>query len=247
MSARPLFNPRLLAEALREIPQVLDDGQRKIATGWAASAANGALLGQKEKPLQGQFLSEIFDRLLGYRQIVGAGGIHHMEPETSSKVVKGYRPPDARLGWYGPGLDRTRGVLELKGPGADLDAKQSASYGKLTPVEQAFGYAAKIDGCRWVMVSNFIELRLYRTDRGQGYCQRFEVAELGDPERLSTFLFLLSRETLFGTEPGIESPVERLANYTHGEEERITKEFYVFYRDLRLGLFNLLGVGSGYV
>jgi hypothetical protein len=234
---KPLFNRRLLGEALRDIPPPFDEEQGRIAASWAASVASGALLSQKEKPLQGQFLSEVLDRLLGYRQIVGADGVHHMEPETSSKAVKGYRPPDARLGWFGPGVDRTRAVLELKAPGVDLDARQGASYGRLTPVEQAFGYAAKVDGCRWVLVSNFVELRLYRTDRGQGYCQRFDLAELGDPERLSAFLFLLSRETLFGTEPDADSPVERLADHTHAEEERISKAFYVFYRDLRLDLF----------
>lgn len=185
-------------------------------------------------------MSEVFDRLLGYRQLVGNDGIHYMEPETSSKAVKGYRPPDARLGWFGEHLDRTRAVLELKAPGSDLDAKQSAGYGKLTPVEQAFGYAAKVDGCRWVIVSNFVSLRLYRTDRGQGYCQSFELAELLDPDRLDAFLFLLHRDTLLGTDPNIESPVERLAHSTHAEEERITKAFYVIYRDLRLNLFRQL-------
>lgn len=207
---------------------------------WAAGAAGGAFLGQKEKPLQGQFLSEVFDRLLGYRSIVGAGELHHLEPETSSRAVKGYQPPDARLGWYGPGLDRTLGVLELKGPRTDLDARQGGSYGRLTPVEQAFGYAAKVDGCRWVMVSNFIELRLYRTDRGQGYCQRFAMADLADPDGLDAFLFLLSRATLLGADPAAESPVEHLATQTHVAEERITKAFYVFYRDLRLNLFHQL-------
>ena len=237
---KPLFNARLLAEARRERPWVLDDEQRRIVSDWTASAASGALLGQKEKPLQGQFLSEVFDRLLGYRSIVGAGEIHHLEPETSSRAVKGYNPPDARLGWYGPGLDRTLAVLELKGPGTDLDARQSVSYGKLTPVEQAFGYAAKVDGCRWVMVSNFVELRLYRTDRGQGYGQRFALADLATPDGLDAFLFLLSRATLLGSDPAAESPVERLATQTHIEEERITQAFYVFYRDLRLNLFHQL-------
>jgi hypothetical protein len=237
---KPLFNPRLLAEARREHPFILDDEQRRIAAAWATGAANGTLLGQKERPLQGQFLSEFFDRLLGYRQIVGAEETHHMEPETSSTAVKGYRPPDARLGWFGPAIDRTRGVLELKGPGADLDAKQGAGYGKLTPVEQAFGYAAKVDGCRWVIVSNFVEVRLYRTDRGQGYCQRLKVADLADPDALETWVFLLSRVTLLGSDPADESPVERLVHQTHVEEERITKAFYCFYRDLRLDLFHQL-------
>ncbi|MBK5964296.1 restriction endonuclease [Thiocystis minor] len=243
---KPLFNRRLLDEAQRGFTPVLDEEQRRIVAGWAASAGTGALLGQKEKPLQGQFLSQIIDRLLGYRQIVGADGLHHLEPETSSKAVKGYRPPDARLGWYGPGtgsgavIERPRAVLELKSPGADLDARQAAGYGRLTPVEQAFGYAARVDGCRWVLVGNFIELRLYRTDRGQGYCQRFDLGALADPEHLHTFLFLLGRENLFGTTPDSESAVERLATHTHVEEERIGKAFYVVYRDLRLDLFDQL-------
>lgn len=237
---KPLFNRRLLDDARRDHPLELDDEQRRIAASWATSAGNGSLLGQKEKPLQGQFLSQVVDRLLGYRQIVSGDGLHHLEPETSSTAVKGYRPPDARLGWYGPGMDRTRAVLELKAAGADLDAKQGASYGRLTPVEQAFGYAAKVDGCRWVLLSNFLELRLYRTDRGQGYGQRFFIADLADAEALQTFLFLLSRATLFGATPAGESPVERLAAHTYVEEQRISKDFYVFYRDLRRALFTQL-------
>ena len=128
-------------------------------------------------------------------------------------------------------------MLELKAPGADLDAKQGASYGNLTPVEQAFGYAAKVDGCRWVILSNFTSLRIYRTDRGQGYCQSFDLADLANENRLQEFVFLLGRETLLGPTPDAESPVDRLAGHTHVEEERITKAFYVFYRDLRLDLF----------
>ena len=244
MSFKPLFNHRLLADAQRAFAPVLDAEQSRIAANWAAGAAAGTLLGRQEKPLQAQFIGEILNRLLGYRQLVGADGLHHLEPETSSKSVKGYRPPDARLGWFGRyagvAIDRTRAVLELKAPGADLDARQSAGYGRLTPVEQAFGYAAKVDGCRWVMVSNFVELRLYRTDRGQGYGVRFELRRLADPEDLRLFLWLFGRETLLGLEPDGESAVERLATHTHVEEQRISRDFYVFYRDLRLELFHQL-------
>jgi hypothetical protein len=211
---KPLFHPRLLAAALAQHPGALDEEQRQLAANWAASAALGSLLGQKEKPLQGQFLSEVFHRLLGYRQIVGSQGLHYLEPETSSKSVKGYKPPDARLGWFAEHLDRTLAVVELKAPGADLDARQSVAYGKLTPVEQAFGYAAKVDGCRWVVVSNLMEIRLYRTERGQGYCQHFELAELTDPRRLAEFVFLLGRDTLLGTDPAGDSVVEQLAHHT---------------------------------
>ena len=74
----------------------------------------------------------------------------------------------------------------------------------------------------------------------RAYCQRFAMADLANPDGLDAFLFLLSRATLFGADPAAESPVERLAKQTHVEEERITKAFYVFYRDLRLNLFHQL-------
>ena len=131
-------------------------------------------------------------------------------------------------------------MIELKAPGTDLDAKQGGHYGHLTPVEQAFGYAARVDGCRWVIVSNFTHIRLYRTERGQGYCHGFRTAGLGDHDRLRELLFLLGRETLLGPDPDGDSPVDRLAARTDVEEERITRAFYVLFRDLRLDLFHEL-------
>jgi hypothetical protein len=61
---KPLFHRRLLADALRELPPAPDDAQRAIALSWAAGAANGSLLGRKEEPLQGQFLSEVMDAVV---------------------------------------------------------------------------------------------------------------------------------------------------------------------------------------
>lgn len=238
---KPLFNKRLLQEALRSASLTITDEQRQIARDWAHSAATGALARQNERPLQGQFLTEFFDRLLGFKQIVGSETGYFMEPETGSKLVKGYKPPDARLGWFGTGREpQTRGVIELKAPGADLDGKQGGKYGNITPVEQAFGYAVKADGCRWVIVSNYTALRVYRTDRGQGYCHAFRIADLADDERLRELLLLLGRDTLLGATPEAESLAYRLASHTHVEEQRITQEFYAFFHDLRLRLFQQL-------
>lgn len=124
---KPLVDRRRLDDARGGHILPLHEEQSRIVASWATSAGNGPLLSQQEKPLQGQFLSQVCDRLLGYRQIVSGEGIHRMEPETNSNAVKGYRPPDARLGWYGSGVDRTRAVLELKAPGADVDAEQGGS------------------------------------------------------------------------------------------------------------------------
>ncbi len=234
---KPLFNKRLLQEALINSSLVVTEAQRLIAKNWASAASCGALFKQNERQLQGPFLSEIFDRLLGFSQIVGSQAGYFMKPETSSTQVKDNKTPDARLGWFGVNSEITRAVVELKSPGINLDKKQGVQYGNLTPVEQAFGYAVKDDGCRWVVVSNFTTIRLYRTDRGQGYCHIFEMTNIDTDESLSEFLFLMLRGNLLGLSQDEESISYKLASHTYVEEERITKEFYCFFRDLRLDLF----------
>jgi hypothetical protein len=235
---KPLFHRRLLAEALRPWAGEPSPAQREIAAKWAQAAQRLAAHGIKERPLQGDLLTSLFDQLLGYRQVAAAPEDYHLRPETAASAVKGGKTPDAALGFFGPQGGRTLAVVELKAPGADLDARQSG-YGNITPVEQAFNYAARHDGCRWVILCNFVELRLYRTQRGQGYAHRILLAELADEARLRELLFLLGRATLLGD--GVaESPVEALSGETHHAEEQITRQFYDHYRRLRAELFQQL-------
>ncbi|MEI7945271.1 MAG: type IIL restriction-modification enzyme MmeI, partial [bacterium] len=191
-----------------------------------------------EKPLQGQFLSDIFARLLGFAPAVGHLEAYHLKPESASTEIKGARTPDARVGFFGPAQDITRVVIELKAPGADLDAKQSG-YGNLTPVEQAFGYLAKFDDCRWVILSNFTTVRLYSKRRGQGYAHAFNLADLANPEALRLFLFLLSRERLLGS-PAQPSPVDALLEESCAQEQSITRDFYALFTHVRRDLFAAL-------
>ncbi|MEA3644131.1 MAG: hypothetical protein VBE63_30040, partial [Lamprobacter sp.] len=72
---KPLFNARLLSEALEAAHIECNPVQAEIAQRWANSAASGALGSVKEKQLQGQFLTEVFGGLLGYAQIVSADDI----------------------------------------------------------------------------------------------------------------------------------------------------------------------------
>jgi hypothetical protein len=75
---KPLFNARLLSEALEAAHIQCGLAQTEIAQRWADSAGSGALGSVKEKQLQGQFLTEIFGGLLGYAQIVSADEIDLM-------------------------------------------------------------------------------------------------------------------------------------------------------------------------
>src|SRR6185436_19083230 len=158
---KPLFNTKLLTQQLSSFQSNISDLQNQAAQEWSRTAGDPSFRSLNEKPLQGVFLSKVFDTLLGYLPVVGHADSYNMKAETASKEIKGGKTPDARLGFFGASKDITRAVVELKAPGADLDAKQTR-HGGQTPVEQAFGYASKVDGCKWVIVSNFITIRLYR-------------------------------------------------------------------------------------
>ena len=233
-----LFNPNLLSSRCAGLELSLGSRERAIIERWSRVASHPRFRQETERSTQAQFLIEIFGTLLGYTLSAGHLAAHHIRMETASREVKGSKTPDASLGFYGDAPDCTRAIIELKAPGADLDARQSG-YGNITPVDQAFGYLGRFDDCRWAVVSNFVEIRLYSKTRGQGYAHRFLLAELADPDALRRFLFLLHRDQLLA-EPPAHSVVDQLLAETHSEEEAITHRFYDFYRELRLRFFQAL-------
>ena len=104
---------------------------------------------------------QLFARVLGYRTLLSHDALpFHILPKN---FADRHHYDDFSLGFFGAGEDVVLGTAELKSPGADLDARQtSGNYDGRTPVEQALE-AAGVHGptCRWVLVSNFRELRLY--------------------------------------------------------------------------------------
>ncbi|MEI8243446.1 MAG: DNA methyltransferase, partial [bacterium] len=235
---KPLFNPRLLTGRAAGFDPALPPELTALASEWARTVADPAFLQLNEKPLQGQFLTDIFARLLGYTPAVGHLDAYHLKPESASTETQGSRTPDARLGFFGPEKDTTRVVVELKAPGADLDARQSA-YGNLTPVEQAFGYLAKFDDCRWVIVSNFTTVRLYSKRRGQVCAHAFDVADLAKPDSIRLFLFLLGRDRLIAPPPQA-SAIDLLLDESCAKEQTITHDFYALFTAVRSDLFGAM-------
>lgn len=239
----PLFNRRLLRRAIDATPEPAAD-QLAVAARWARTVRKLSFLRENEKPHQGAFLSDLFGTVFGYGQLADAaeGAAYHLVAESASSQTSGGKTPDAQLGFFGEapptGTPVTRAVVELKAPGADLDARQNRA-GRQTPVEQAFAYVSKFDGCRWVVVSNFRILRLYRTARGEAYAWTLDVGRLDEPAVLREAIAILGRERLLGSGEG-ESATEALAEGSRREEKEITDEFYRFYRDARVSLFHAL-------
>ncbi|WP_181304825.1 hypothetical protein [Rufibacter sp. XAAS-G3-1] len=121
---------------------------------------------------------------------------------------------------------------------SDLDKPQNRLNDKRSPVEQAFSYVPKAGGnCKWVLVSNFLEIRLYHHSDQSRY-ERFDVMHLHEEKELLRFLFLLHKDRLL-LEHG-EATTEQLFRERQAEEQNITKDFYQDYKTSRLHLFEHL-------
>ena len=212
---KPLFNRNLLKlRADRFVPELTDE-QLRVITDWTRSVGEPNFKNQKEKPHQGAFLIQVFGVLLEYPHYTADPENYNLKAETASTETKGGKTPDGRLGFYGNDRDVTRIIIELKAPAVDLDGKQAA-HGGMTPVEQAFSYVPKFDNCRWVIVSNFINLRLYNSARGEGYCHQWNVADLKDPDTCREFLYCLRKDHLISELDA--SIIDELAHATHAQE-----------------------------
>jgi hypothetical protein len=195
---------------------LLDDAGRARALDWASGAdaltrqrwaerANalvaalnaGWLENSTEVALHSEFLSGVFGDLLGYSGALASGGAFTMSASVTTEVDA--TEADGTLGRFtAPGVGQTLAVIELKDARTNLDKRQLSRPDRLTPVDQAFLYANKFTGCQWVIVSNFLELRLYSVRHGQTLYEQLWLRDLSDEERLLEFIALLSPLALIG-------------------------------------------------
>jgi hypothetical protein len=155
-----------------------------------------------EQSFNERLFAEIFDYRTLYRH--GAGE-YHLEPK---KKHPNGRYDDFALGFVSPSDRHFRVSAELKSPRVDLDAAQ-ANYDGLTPVQQAFRAAGSNPDIRWIIVSNFDEVRLYH----QSSQEEFERIVLSDVLSIAEFRrvwVLLSRTTLLGKSAEHDAPLDEL-------------------------------------
>jgi type I restriction-modification system DNA methylase subunit len=230
-----LFHPRVLRARLAAHPFPADlEARRERLRPWVDRLRSGELAATNEVQLHGPFLQGIFGEVLGYRgwdRPAPGFDLHQEVP------VRGGKQVDGAIGWFGRGEGRIHAPIELKGAAQDLDA---AGNRKLTPVEQAWGYANATAGCRWVLVSNYRETRLYSTAHSTEDYERFLLAELLDDEPFRRFWLLLSRGSLLPTEPGGRSLADDLLAESAKTQDEVTDRLYEEYRALRVDLFTRL-------
>ncbi len=235
----PLFPKKLLERRLKsfDLSSLPDIAEKTTELGkWRTAILGGNLDKTKETAVQGQFFSRIFGRVLGYTSVIDDGE-YTLTQEKTSKADSTFA--DGALGFFSKSAADIRVAIEVKDALTDLDAKQTRAN-RQTPVEQAFSYLYKNGAsCRWVIVSNFVELRLYHRNTGMTKYQSFQIAELAEDEaQRKAFFYLLSRENLL-QKNGL-SKTEQLFDEAENAERDITAEFYKDYSSLRLRLFESL-------
>ena len=231
-----LFNQKLLVQKAQEEINLNDYSEkRKILNNWINSLEKGILSKSKEEEFQGEFLNDIFSLILGAVNKSSGNDEWNLQRESKTKIDG--QKADGVIGFFDVnGKDDVRAVIELKGPTISLDQRQKRSGDTRTPVEQAFNYAPKYGkNCQWVIVSNYKEIRLYRSNDMTEY-EVFFLENLKDDLEFQKFIYILSFEALVGTANKKAKALELSEEYQKNQIE-IEKKFYNEYKNIRLHIF----------
>lgn len=219
----PLFVAKTLDDALAKKAISPTDEQVARAEKYARNIASDAFRRQKETAVRNAFFDDVLKGVLGYRDFSGDSeySLVYEHPLRGKSV-------DAALGRFFPSGED--GVViapfEMKGPDTtDLD-KIMPGRG-ISPVQQAWDYAADVPGAKWVLVSNCLEIRLYRFGRGRETYERFDLSRLSEPEQLKRLLLLLEARRF------LDGETEQLLEASDAALKEVTDDLYEEYGDLR--------------
>lgn len=238
-----LFNENKLRIAIdkfkaQDIPNL--NQKLKIIKNYKKAISNGDLSKTIELKMQKQFITAFFSDILGYKWKYNLDMSVNDEwnIEMEEKTLLDSTKPDGTFGYFTKNEKDVRFVLELKDATTELDAKQRKRGVSITPVEQGFLYALKNgSNCKWIIVSNFKEIRLYHCSRIDEY-QKFTVTKLDDIEEFKKFYYLLNVNNLINKEG--DSLVDNLYKESKVKQNDITRKFYLCYKNIRIQMFNLI-------
>jgi hypothetical protein len=226
---RPLFSSKALAQYLddhRDAVIADEEGKRGLLKTWV-NAVSGS--GAGEGNIEQEFNSRVLIGVLGYVPVPNPEA--SLAPKPPSSLTRD-GTPDVALGYF-PNLQDGNfvAVVELKKPGTKLDDPQPGYPKKFTPVEQAFDYARRILGVRWVVVSDMRLVRLYSVDSPAEY-ESFDLqAAAADNREFRRLYYLLGYHFLC---KGLtESAVSRLLEKSATQDLEIQDGFYSAYYEIR--------------
>ena len=218
-----IFQNSVLKEYSKNIDKDLVSKRWKAFQNWQKDIE--AIKTYKEEIYQEGFLRDIFENCLGYTLNTTNKNEYNLEREkkneTDSKKADGVIYVN----------NKVVGVIELKGQ--DTKNLDRGKNKESSPIEQAFGYLTSHDStyCKYVIVSNFDELRFYIKDR-LNY-EKFNLFNLNEEEFYKLHL-LLSYESIKENIPS------NLKEKSTTKEIDISKDLYKKFSNFRTSLFENL-------
>ncbi|MGI9526720.1 MAG: Eco57I restriction-modification methylase domain-containing protein [Weeksellaceae bacterium] len=208
-----MFQQTVVNKYLKSIDQEkLEQAWNQYQAHFLNPAIQENIRNSKEEQYQGEFLIDLFVKVLGYTKNPTPG----FNLTTELKNVQDSKKADGAII-----IDEVvKAVIELKGTKTtDLSKVQ----------QQAFNYKTSHPGCDVVIISNFEKLRLFI--RNQTEYQEFNLFTLDKAQ--FELLYLLLAHEYFEKNLLIKIKDESLS-----EEEEITKKLYKDYSDFKRELFH---------
>lgn len=215
-----LFNSKTIKRHIaRAAPP--DPAKLTILRQWGETIRDRSIETQKETALHGNFKQRIICEVLGYLDFNDSG---QWTVDVETQIGAG--SADLALGHFAKGERRIIAPFELKGAKTkNLDAIMPGRA--KTPVQQAWEYASDNVGTKWVLVSNYLEIRLYSYAHGRQFHDSFDLAKLHDPAEYQRFMLLLSADNL------LSGQSLAILEESRREDRDITARLYSDYRTLR--------------
>src|SRR3990172_1805681 len=234
VAVAPLFAVKVIDKALGLTAFNPTGEQLAAAKDYARRARSAGFAKQKETGVRQFFFEKILGTVLGYTQY-NPDGPHTLGFER--RIRNG--SVDVALGRFSDTAgDVIAAPFEMKGPDTtDLDAIM-AGRGK-SPVQQAWEYAIDAPGVQWVLVSNCLEIRLYRFGRGRDAYKKFDLTRLDEPDEHRRLSLILNAKRF------LDGGTEALLRETDEAYRDVTNELYAEYKGLRDRLIQFLIDAAG--
>ncbi len=215
-----LFNKKTIEQAL--IIQEIPAAHLAILESWQEMIANKNLAKHKETAVDSTFIHKILVAILGFAPL---GHEKNYSIATQYPIETGR--VDLALGEFNADKkdDNLHAVFELKGAKTKLDDLMSGRA--KTPVQQAWEYARDSKSCQWILVSNYLEIRLYAKCETPSVYEQFDLATLTDPTEYARFILCLHADNL------LTGKTKQLLLQSQQADKEITERFYGDYKNLR--------------
>ncbi|MEG3617593.1 N-6 DNA methylase [Magnetovibrio sp. PR-2] len=222
-----LFNSKVL-ERFTKNPAPIPEKHAQILEDWATAIRTNTIENLKETALYSDFTQRLVVDILGYTPPTaakdGSWTVDHQHTIGKGAV-------DIALGIFSNTDDTVLAPVELKSAKIkDLDAIMAGR--NKSPVQQAWEYANAASGARWVLVSNYLELRLYSYNEGTLKFETFDFLKLTDPAEYARFYAHLAAENL------LDGKTEALLQDSKREDKKITDALYREYKEIRNDLID---------